>query len=181
MISRKTICFFLCSTVFFQQQYCSPVPTNRKIRHDMRRNSLSDQSEESTSVVQNNTIEESKPTTVRSSSAEVTNDNSESTTIQESTVPSVNSISDEDIIKLSDIFKIPVSEHTADRVKRYITSVNSNDREGKRELSFKPEQAQDELLEVAEVHLFKPLFKYKLHQDTRKHTGRQPFSTTKAA
>ncbi|XP_055527028.1 uncharacterized protein LOC129719661 [Wyeomyia smithii] len=174
MTSRKAICFFLCTTVLFQQQYCSPVPTNRKIRHDTRRNSFSDQSEENSLTSNSSTTDQTESTSsVQVSSTEVTTVGSETTLSTSTSEPCTTRETKllEIVIKLSDIFKqsdlVQGTNHS--KVKRDAALDNLVNVDGKR--SFKPAQNQEELLEVAEVHLFKPYFKYKSATKTRIGTG----------
>ncbi|XP_062550925.1 uncharacterized protein LOC134215835 [Armigeres subalbatus] len=164
MISKKTVCIFLCSTMFIQYQSCSPVPTNTKIRNDGRRKSV-----ESTTDASLSSTESTKTTTSISSSS------SASSTIPTKDATEYTPIAPDDAkhVKLEDSYKDVESEH--DKVKREIVP-KSMAVPGRR--FFKPESREEEEMELAETHLFRPLFKYQSVDAQRRHIRRQSSSTT---
>lgn len=161
---------FLCSTVFIQHHSCSPVPTNRKIRNDVRRKSV-DQSDEG--LV--SSTEATKPTTTPDSPRLSSDDSSTVPSTVSTRTPTTASDYDYDtkIVKFVEIFKVTDEEHA--KVKRDTAPRNMVD-PGRQ--PFKPESGGGDDLELAETHLFRPLFKYQSVNAQRQHIRRQSSSTT---
>lgn len=156
--------------MFIQHQSCSPVPTNRKIRNDVRRKSV-DQSDDGLLTSTDST----KPTTTSDSHRS----SSENSLSEQTTLPTKSSTVvpeydyDTKIVKLGEIFKSSEDEHA--KVKRDTSPKNLVD-PGR--LAFKSESGGVDDLEVAETHLFRPLFKYQSLNAQRQHIRRQSSSTT---
>ncbi|KAL1400325.1 hypothetical protein pipiens_007534 [Culex pipiens pipiens] len=178
MISRATIYFFLC--IFVQQHSCSPVPTNTKIRHDVRRSSVADDATTSTTPTSSSSSSSSKSTSVSS-------DSTSSSARSEPTTPllvtgSLDLVhgppSTTEFIKLAEIFEDSVETNGKVKAKRDVPVRGVDEHENGDSLSFKPEHNENEDdLAVAETHLFRPLFKYKSVNSERRHI-RQPTVTS---
>ncbi|XP_055602143.1 uncharacterized protein LOC129750950 [Uranotaenia lowii] len=180
MISKKTFCFFLCSTVFIQQQNCSPVPTNRKIRHDMRRNSVDQGDDASSSTTSSDSSVQSKTTpSSRSNSASSESSSPQYAAFSTTALPIVSSTAN-DVVKLADIFNQPEPTKMDKIVKRNIVEADISDTLGRTRLldnESHRENADDDM-EVAETHLFRPLFKYKVVKEERRHIRNTVTSTS---
>lgn len=130
------------------------MPTNSKVRNDVRRRSL-DQVEESLLPPTTSTVDESTVPPV----------------VPTITTPQFESYND--VLKLSDIFQNSEQEHAKakrDTVPKYMADPGR--------LNFKPDPRDDEELEVAETHLFRPLFKYQSLDSKRRHIRRQSTTST---
>ncbi|XP_039441117.1 uncharacterized protein LOC120421890 [Culex pipiens pallens] len=177
MISRATIYFFLC--IFVQQHSCSPVPTNTKIRHDVRRSSVADDATTSTTPTSSSSSSSSRSTSVSS-------DSTSPSARSEPTTPLLVTGSDlihgppstTEFIKLAEIFEDSVESNGKVKAKRDVPVRGVDEHESGDTLSFKPEHNENEDdLAVAETHLFRPLFKYKSVNSERRHI-RQPTVTS---
>ncbi|EDS25630.1 chitinase [Culex quinquefasciatus] len=163
-----------------KQHSCSPVPTNTKIRHDVRRSSVADD------ATTTSTTPTSSSSSSSSRSTSVSSDSTSASARSESTTPLLVTGSDlvhgspatTDFIKLAEIFEDSVEANGKVKAKRDVPLRGVDEHENGDSLSFKPEHNENEDdLAVAETHLFRPLFKYKSINSERRHI-RQPTVTS---